>query len=53
MTKFIAAAVALLSATNIAHAQPKSFDPAFDALVPANAKVELFKGGFGFTEGPV
>src|SRR6266581_3402905 len=28
-------------------------DPALDALVSANAKVELVKGGFGFTEGPV
>src|SRR5262245_55999302 len=28
-------------------------DPALDALVSADAKVELIKGGFGFTEGPV
>src|SRR5438034_10162171 len=28
-------------------------DPARDALVAADAKVELVKGGFGFTEGPV
>jgi gluconolactonase len=28
-------------------------DPALDAVVSANAKVELVKGGFGFTEGPV
>jgi gluconolactonase len=28
-------------------------DPALDALVSADAKVELVKGGFGFTEGPV
>jgi gluconolactonase len=26
-------------------------DPALDALVSADAKVELVKGGFGFTEG--
>lgn len=28
-------------------------DPALDALVAPDAKVELIKGGFGFTEGPV
>jgi gluconolactonase len=28
-------------------------DPALDALVSPEAKVELIKGGFGFTEGPV
>ena len=28
-------------------------DPALDALVAADAKVELVKSGFGFTEGPV
>jgi len=28
-------------------------DPALDALVSPDAKVELIKGGFGFTEGPV
>ena len=28
-------------------------DPALDAIVSADAKVELVKGGFGFTEGPV
>src|SRR6266436_8574125 len=28
-------------------------DPALDALVSADAKVELVKSGFGFTEGPV
>jgi len=31
----------------------RRLDPALDALVSANAKVELVKGGFGFTEGPV
>jgi gluconolactonase len=28
-------------------------DPALDALVSSDARVELVKGGFGFTEGPV
>ncbi len=28
-------------------------DPALDALVSSNAKVEVVKGGFGFAEGPV
>ena len=28
-------------------------DPALDALVSPDAKVELVKSGFGFTEGPV
>src|SRR3989442_2343564 len=28
-------------------------DPALDALVSSEARVELVKGGFGFTEGPV
>ena len=28
-------------------------DPAFDALVPADAKLEKLAGGFTFTEGPV
>ena len=28
-------------------------DPALDALVSPDAKVELVKGGFGFTEGTV
>jgi len=28
-------------------------DPALDAVVSQDAKVELVKGGFGFTEGPV
>jgi sugar lactone lactonase YvrE len=28
-------------------------DPALDALVSPDAKIELVKGGFGFTEGPV
>ena len=28
-------------------------DPAFDALVPANARIEKVAGGFTFIEGPV
>jgi gluconolactonase len=28
-------------------------DPAFDALVPASAKIEKLAGGFGFIEGPL
>ena len=28
-------------------------DPALDTVVSSDAKVELVKGGFGFTEGPV
>jgi gluconolactonase len=28
-------------------------DPALDALVPPNAKIEKLAGGFGFTEGPL
>jgi gluconolactonase len=28
-------------------------DPAADAIVPADAKVETLAGGFGFTEGPI
>src|SRR5262249_49672104 len=30
-----------------------SLDPVFDQLVAPDAKVEIVKGGFGFTEGPV
>jgi gluconolactonase len=30
-----------------------SLDPVFDQLVAPDAKVEVVKGGFGFTEGPV
>jgi gluconolactonase len=28
-------------------------DPALDALIPADAKIEKLAGGFGFTEGPI
>jgi gluconolactonase len=53
------AASACLLASSFAMAQPASdkpvarLDPALDALVSADAKVELVKSGFGFTEGPV
>src|SRR5215831_285256 len=52
-------AVAVLLASSAAIAQSASdqsvvrLDPALDALVAADAKVDLVKGGFGFTEGPV
>ena len=52
-------AAAILLAPSAAIAQPASdqtvlrLDPALDALVSPDAKVELVKGGFGFTEGPV
>ena len=29
------------------------FAPAFDALVPPGARIELLADGFGFTEGPL
>ncbi|HKA33846.1 MAG TPA: SMP-30/gluconolactonase/LRE family protein [Candidatus Binatia bacterium] len=54
---FLAAAVALLSAAAYAAAQkiPEkavvAIDPSLDALVSPDAKLELVKGGFGFTEG--
>jgi gluconolactonase len=58
MTRFLIAALAsALSSVAIAQsAEDKSvvrLDPALDALVAPDAKVELIKGGFGFTEGPV
>src|SRR5260370_3053670 len=59
MTRLSLAAFACLLATGIAGAQTASdnavarLDPALDALVAPDAKVELVKGGFGFTEGPV
>jgi gluconolactonase len=58
MTKIsITVAAGLLSCT-FAVAQSGNqavlrLDPALDAIVSADAKVELVKGGFGFTEGPV
>jgi hypothetical protein len=64
MTRLSLAVCACLLATGFASAQTavdkaadgKSvvrLDPALDALVAPDAKVELVKGGFGFTEGPV
>jgi gluconolactonase len=58
MTRFLIAAIASVLATSFANAQSNDkavvrLDPALDALVSPDAKVELVKGGFGFTEGPV
>src|SRR5450432_1965184 len=58
MTRFLIAAIASVLATSFANAQTNDkavvrLDPALDALVSPDAKVELVKGGFGFTEGPV
>jgi gluconolactonase len=59
MTRFLIAAIASVLASSFASAQTTSdkavvrLDPALDALVSADAKVELVKSGYGFTEGPV
>ena len=57
MTRFTLAVSACVLSTTIAYAAGDSavvrLDPALDALVAPDAKVELVKGGFGFTEGPV
>jgi gluconolactonase len=59
MTRVLMIALAGALAYSSAAAQTASdkaverLDPALDALVSADAKVELVKGGFGFTEGPV
>ena len=59
MTRLSLAAFACLLMTGFASAQTPGdnavvrLDPALDALVAPDAKVELVKGGFGFTEGPV
>jgi gluconolactonase len=57
MTRFTLALSACLLSTAIAHAADDKavvrLDPALDQLVAPDAKVELVKGGFGFTEGPV
>jgi gluconolactonase len=55
---FAAAAAAFGLASTFAVAETSGqavqrLDPALDALVSPDAKVELVKGGFGFTEGPV
>jgi gluconolactonase len=59
MTRFLIVALASALATSVAITQSANdkwvtrLDPALDALVSPDAKVELVKGGFGFTEGPV
>src|SRR6266851_3227911 len=58
MTRLLIAAAASALAGSFAVAQSPNqavvrLDPALDALVSPDAKVELVKGGFGFTEGPV
>jgi gluconolactonase len=58
MIRFLIAAVTSLLTGSLAFAQSPStsvirLDPALDALVSPDAKVERIKGGFGFTEGPV
>src|SRR5204863_8148115 len=58
MIRFLMAAIASVLASSLASAQSSDpavlrLDPALDALVSADAKVELVKSGFGFTEGPV
>jgi gluconolactonase len=59
MTRLSLAALACLLVTGFAGAQTSNdpavvrLDPALDALLAPDAKVELVKGGFGFTEGPV
>src|SRR5260221_6236180 len=50
----VAAACACSTWLATAQAQDVTrLDPALDALVSPDAKVELVKGGFGFAEGPV
>src|SRR6266849_1465138 len=58
MTRFLIAAAASVLAGSFALAQTANqavvrLDPALDALVSPDAKVELVKSGYGFTEGPV
>src|SRR5437764_2778179 len=59
MARILIAALAGVLASSYANAQSTTdkavlrLDPALDALVAADAKVELVKSGFGFTEGPV
>jgi gluconolactonase len=59
MIRLLIAAAASVLAVSLAFAQsppPPSvvrLDPALDAHVSADARVERVKGGFGFTEGPV
>ncbi len=49
----IVGALSSAAAAQTNEAAVERLDPALDALVSADAKVELVKGGFGFTEGPV
>jgi gluconolactonase len=49
----IVSALSSVAAAQTNEAAVERLDPALDALVSADAKVELVKGGFGFTEGPV
>ena len=58
MIRLRIAAAASVLACSFAIAQSANqavlrLDPALDALVSSNARVELVKSGFGFTEGPV
>jgi len=57
MTRILTAAFVCVLACAFAAAQSPGavvrLDPALDALVSADARVELVKDGFGFTEGPV
>jgi gluconolactonase len=59
MLRLLMAALVSMLASSSGLAQSSSdngvarLDPALDALISADAKVELVKGGFGFTEGPV
>ena len=59
MLRFSTTLLATLLAVSFVGAQSADdksvlrLDPALDALVSPDAKVELIKGGFGFTEGPV
>src|SRR5712692_12027044 len=59
MTKILMAAIASVLASSFASAQSSTdngvvrLDRVLDRLVSPDAKVELVKGGFGFTEGPV
>jgi len=46
-------ALSTAAAAQTNEAAVERLDPALDALVSPNARVELIKGGFGFTEGPV
>jgi gluconolactonase len=59
MNRLPIAALAVVLASASADAQPAGdtsvlrLDPALDAIIASDAKVELVKSGFGFTEGPV